>query len=443
MKTKKLFLPLLGLLCLSGMAVAAPAGGNEAVENTTSVSPVKYQAVLRDERGYVRADETLTLTMQLLHDGNTVYEERHAVKSDALGQVEIFLGQGLPSHGSYAAIEWNLPLEMKVLEGNTVLASIPVTAVPTALHASKAATATTAETADRALSADNAYLADRAAIAQELAGKVFDDNLDPAPDTYYSSNKVQQLIEGQTGQTALAKEVAERKAEDLRLLDSIMTETWRRMAEDKRIWDSLESLRAGITADLSVFLDSLTLERKRRLLADEQLNEDIEALTALLRQETDNRTQEDMRLWDSIGKVAASEQNVCEASDHKRGIYTAPIPVYAVDAPSEKGLFTMPEMKILRQSASCNLFTDLHTVEALKQSYKTRVMVHNATGNSNTPTSVMIPAGNDLVDVYVDNFRISSPAEYFTYDVLVFEVEYYLPATAGGKGKMYVTLVRE
>ena len=101
----------------------------------------------------------------------------------------------------------------------------------------------------------------------------------------------------------------------------------------------------------------------------------------------------------------------------------------------------MPEMKILKQSSSCDLFSNLTAVNRLQQSYKTRVMVYNATGNSSTPTSVMIPSGNDLVDVYVDNFQITSPEEYLTYDILVFDVEYYY--IGADRGKMYVTLVRE
>ena len=455
MRTKKLLLPILSLFCLVGMATAAPkAGGRKAIEKTATMPPVKYQAVLRDERGYVRADETLTLTLELRQEGAAIYTERHTVTTDALGQIQVYLGDGTPVSGRYEGIDWSIASELKVSDGSTELAVIPVTAVPTALYAYKAhtaeeaATALSAKEAETAAQATAAETAKQALTAQELEGKVFDDNLAPAGHIYYSANKMLRMFHeeiehfhpdsGSTDQTAILKEAIKRKEEDLRLWDSLMAETQRRLTEDRRLWDSLADLRQTETADLRAVLDSLTAERKKRLEADVLLGKDIEALEALLSQESDTRIQEDRRLWDSISKVAqvaGKEQNVCEANDQLRGIHTSPIPV-------EK-LFSMPEMKILKQSKSCDLFTGLTAVTQLKKSYKTRVMVSNATGNSTNPTSVRIPAGNSLVDVYVDNFRISSPAEYLTRDVLVFEVEYYVPTAAGKKGKIYVTLVRE
>lgn len=53
MRTKQLLLPILCLFCMVGMASATPkAGGRKAIEKTAIVPPVKYQAVLRDGRGY-------------------------------------------------------------------------------------------------------------------------------------------------------------------------------------------------------------------------------------------------------------------------------------------------------------------------------------------------------------------------------------------------------
>ncbi len=452
MKRKRLLLPMLSLLCSIGMAVAAPAmGGKKAIENTATARTVKYQAVLRDERGYVRADEALTLTLELQQEGTTIYKERHAVTTDALGQVHVYLGDGTPVNGRFDTIDWSRAATLRVLDGASELAVVPITAVPTALYAHRAqtaeeaATALSAKEAETAAHATTAETAQQAVTAQGLEGKVFDDNQDPASDIYYSASKMIRLFHqeiehfhpdsGSMDHTAILKEAIKRKEEDLRILDSLMAETKRRMAEDKRIWDSLAALRQTETADVRLVLDSLTAERQRRLETDVLLGKDIEALEALLFQESDTRIQEERLLWDSIGKVAGKEQNVCEANDQLRGIYTAPIPTTE--------LFSMPEMKILKQTKSCDLFTNLTAVAQLKRSYKTRVMVSNATGNSTQPTSVRIPAGNSLVDVYVDNFRISAAAEYLTRDTLVFEVEYYLPTTTGGKGKMYVTLVRE
>lgn len=426
------------LLLLSGSAVMA-ASGKTSIPN--AAPPVKYQAVLRDDRGYVRADETLNLTLDLRQNGTTVYKETHSVTTDALGQVQLYLGEGTPLAGRYHdAMDWSQETELKVSEGNKELATVPVTAVPRAIYAHRAEQAQSSTMAISAENATYAATAETATTAQQLEDKLFNDERDPAANIYYSSEKITRMIQGQTGQTALAKEVAERKAEDLRILDSLLMETVRRMAEDQRLWDSLANIRKASDLELSHLLDSLVAERRRRIEGDAALQTGLDGLSEALAQESTDRAEEDQRIWDSIGKVSDKEQNVCDATDHKRGIYTAPIPVYDVDAPTEKGLFVMPELKVLQQSASCDLF-ELSAVSRLDHSFKTRVMAYNATGNSSTPTSVMIPAGNADADVYVDNFLISSPAEYLTYDVLVFDVEYYY--MPDGKGKMYVTLVRE
>lgn len=436
MKIMKLI--LCAALGLSGMAaMATPTSGGILQSTDKTAPPVKYQAVLRDDRGYVRADETVTLTLDLLQEGTSVYKESHTVTTDALGQVQVYLGGGTVLAGRYQDIDWSLSHNLKVSDGKTVLADMPVTAVPNALYATQAGTAATALAA---------VSAETALSAQSLNGKVFDDEQEPDNHIYYSAAKVSRMIQssqgGQTqpGQTALAKEIAERKAEDLRILDSLLMETLRRMQEDQRIWDSLANLKNKSDLAMTGLLDSLVAERRKRIEGDAALQAGIDNLTAALEQEGLDRASEDLRIWDSLGKVAASEQNVCEANDHRRGIYTAPIPLYDAAAPTENGLFIMPEMKILKQSASCDLFAGLDAADMLERSYKTRVMTYNATGNSTSPTSVFIPSGNGLVDVYVDNFLINTPVEYFTYDVLVFDVEYYYTP---GKGKLYVTLVRE
>lgn len=441
-------------------AIAIPLNGGVLQSDDKAAPPVKYQAVLRDSRGYVRADETVTLTLELLQEGTSVYKESHTVTTDALGQVQVYLGGGNAQSGQYRDIDWSLSHHLKVSDGKNVLADVPVSAVPTSLYAARAGTASTALlasmssvsetalTAEQAEKAQVASTAETAMVAEALSGKIFDDDQEPDSHIYYSAAKVSRMIQdgggqAQPGQTALAKEIDERKTEDLRILDSLLMETLQRMQEDQRIWDSLAIIKNKSDLAMTGLLDSLMGERRKRIEGDAVLQAGLDELSMALEQEGLERAGEDLRLWDSLGKVAASEQNVCEANDHRRGIYAAPIPIYDAAAPTENGLFTMPEMKILKQSVSCDLFADLDAADRLERSYKTRVMTYNATGSSTQPTSVFVPNGNSLVDVYVDNFLINTPVEYFTYDALVFDVEYYLPTASGGKGKMYVTLVRE
>lgn len=233
------------LLLLSGSAVMA-ASGKTSIPN--AAPPVKYQAVLRDDRGYVRADETLNLTLDLRQNGTTVYKETHSVTTDALGQVQLYLGEGTPLAGRYHdAMDWSRDTELKVSEGNNELATVPVTAVPQAIYAHRAEQAQSSTTAISAENATYAATAETATTAQQLEDKLFNDERDPAANIYYSSEKITRMIQGQTGQTALAKEIAERKAEDLRILDSLLMETVRRMAEDQRIWDSLANTGRPLT----------------------------------------------------------------------------------------------------------------------------------------------------------------------------------------------------
>ena len=69
-------------------------------------------------------------------------------------------------------------------------------------------------------------------------------------------------------------------------------------------------------------------------------------------------------------------------------------------------------------------------------------MTHNTSGNAATPKEVYIPASTAELDVYVDNYRIDLPVTYYTYDALVFDVEFYYIGE-DVTPKLYVTLIRE
>ncbi len=416
---------LVGIALLGGMNTSKAQAAR--IDN----NPIVFSAVARDGDGFVRHNETLDLDCRLFERNtqNAVYSETHRLTSDAMGQVQIPLGDGAATAGDFSEVDFSQPLDLAVYEGATLLTRTPLTQVPAAAFAQQAAaarTATTAlsaqtaieaETADLAKTAETARSAEvaetaktaenaisaqtalRAQSAQTIEGLAFNDEADPDQATIWSSAKVASIIGGQGGQggqTALAKERAERIAEDL------------------RIWDSIAALRDSTHALELRFNDSLVI-----------VWDSIDALREALRQQ--------------LGAI-----NYCLVNDAEKGLYTAAIPLYDEVEPETVGLFTNPILKVLRQSGNNDLFTGLSLVSSLNKSYRTRVMTYNtdADADPDNPKEVYIPASTAGLEVYVDNYRIDQPVTYYTYDALVFDVEfYYLGEDV--TPKLYVTLIRE
>lgn len=473
MKSKRNLIPgafLFGIALLGGM------NAHEAQAARSDNNPIVFSAVARDGDGFVRHNETLDLDCRLLERNtqNAVYSETHRLTSDAMGQVQIPLGDGAATAGDFSQVDFSQPLDLAVYEGAALLTRAPLSQVPaaafaqqaeaartatnalsaqtarvaetaqtaetaktafeaetarSALTAKTAEQATTAElaktaetarsaeiaetakTAENAISAQTAQTALRAQSAQAIEGLAFNDEAAPDQATIWSSAKVARLIGGQGnqgGQTALAKERAERIAEDLRLLDSIAAHR----QDLNKLGDSVLALELRFNDSLVIVWDS------------------IDALREALRQQIEGLETE-------LGAI-----NYCLVNDAEKGIYTAAIPLYDNADPETVGLFTNPILKVLRQNGNCDLFADLNLVAALKKSYRTRVMTYNTGGAPDNPKEVYIPASTAGLEVYVDNYRIDLPVTYYTYDALVFDVEfYYLGADV--TPKLYVTLIRE
>lgn len=427
---------------LTGTALFGGINAQEAQAARSDNNPIVFSAVARDRDGFVRHNETLDLDCRLFERNtqNAVYSETHRLTSDAMGQVQIPLGDGAATAGDFSEVDFSQPLDLAVYEGAALLTRAPLTQVPsaafaqqaeaarTATNALSAQTAIEAETADIAKTAEtarsaevaetaktadqaknaqnaiNAQTALRAQSAQAIEGITFNDEAAPDQATIWSSAKVASLIGGQGGQggqTALAKERAERIAEDL------------------RIWDSIAALRDSTHALELRFNDSLVI-----------VWDSIDALREALRQQLEELETE-------LGDI-----NYCLVNDAEKGIYTAAIPLYDNAEPETVGLFTNPILKVLRQNGNCDLVADLNLVSFLNKSYRTRVMTYNMSGTAATPKEVYIPASTAGLEVYVDNYRIDTPVTYYTYDTLVFDVEFYYL----GKDvtpKLYVTLIRE
>ena len=473
--TGQIFMPCAEL----SAQTTVPTGGN----------PIVFSAVARDANGFVRHSTALELDVRLVDRQSqmVLYSEKHNLSTDAMGQVQIPLGQGVRKSGDFRAVDFSQELDLVVYDGDEFLTRAPLSQVPSAAYAEKAEAAVTAtnalsaetaknaqhaataenalvaqhaemartaENADHAQSAKSAEIAQTARVAESVAGVSFNDEGEASSGTIWSSEKVSRMIGSQTsqvGQTGLAKETAERKAEDALLksgLDGLNTELATETAERKA---SDDELQAGLD-ELGNALDKETADRTA---ADALLKSDLEDLSTNLDKLEANLADTAKVLWDTISGLQAviktakadlsgrlDSINHCMVNNAEKGIYTAAIPLFNAEKPLEVGLFTEPLLKVLRQSSNGALFTAIDQTRELKKSYRCRVMTYNENGNINTPTEVYIPASTDKLNIYVDNVRVEEDVTYYTYDALVFDVEYYYLGN-GITPKMYVTLIRE
>lgn len=98
---------------------------------------MKYQAVVRDASGQIQANQTVTLGIDLVQNGNAVYLEDHTVTTNAFGLANLNIGQGTLVGGSlnFDQIDWSVPTSITVyLDGNN-LGTSELLSVPYALHA--------------------------------------------------------------------------------------------------------------------------------------------------------------------------------------------------------------------------------------------------------------------------------------------------------------------
>jgi uncharacterized protein (TIGR02145 family) len=107
-----------------------------------SQSPVgiPYQAVMRNTDGTVMASSAVSLTF-MIHDGTAngtvVYQESHALTSNAQGLVSCVVGNGVVSEGNFSSINWGGGAKfLHVMMGSVDLGTQQMLSVPYALHSS-------------------------------------------------------------------------------------------------------------------------------------------------------------------------------------------------------------------------------------------------------------------------------------------------------------------
>jgi len=103
-----------------------------------------YQAILRDGSGVVQTNTAATLGIELHQTtagGLTVYEESHAVITNAFGLANVSVGDGTLISGSMGAIDWSAgPYFIEVKVDGTSLGTTQLLSVPYALYAAESGT---------------------------------------------------------------------------------------------------------------------------------------------------------------------------------------------------------------------------------------------------------------------------------------------------------------
>ncbi len=99
---------------------------------------IPYQAVMRNADGSVMANSAVNLTF-MIHDGTAngtvVYQESHALTSNAQGLVSCVVGNGVVSEGNFSAINWDSGAKfLHVMMGSTDLGTQQMLSVPYALY---------------------------------------------------------------------------------------------------------------------------------------------------------------------------------------------------------------------------------------------------------------------------------------------------------------------
>lgn len=116
--------------------------------SSQSPTAIPYQAVVRNVDGSVISNTPLNITL-MIHDatasGTVVYEESHATSSNAQGLININVGSGTASIGSFNSIDWGsgdkfLHVQMDAGNGMVDLGTQQLMSVPYALHANEIST---------------------------------------------------------------------------------------------------------------------------------------------------------------------------------------------------------------------------------------------------------------------------------------------------------------
>jgi|LakMenEpi03Aug12_release.lakeMendotaPanAssembly.Ray.scaffolds.fasta_scaffold53764_3 uncharacterized protein (TIGR02145 family) len=152
-----------------------------------------YQATVRNSSGAVIANQNVNFKFNIMLNSATslpVFSETHLAPTDDLGQVNLVIGQGTATTGSFSTINWGtgnyyLGIELNTGAGYVAMGTTQLLSVPYALYANssgnaQAATPTLASVLAVNNSANNTKITNLAnpTNAQDAVTKSYLDNLD-------------------------------------------------------------------------------------------------------------------------------------------------------------------------------------------------------------------------------------------------------------------------
>lgn len=126
---KKLFTFLAFIITIATFA-QAPQGFN-------------YQATVRNSSGSLIVNQNVNFKFNIMQNSPTavpVYSETHYVPTDDLGAVNLVIGQGTPTTGTFAGIDWGsgnyyMGIELNIGSGFVAMGTTQLLSVPYALYA--------------------------------------------------------------------------------------------------------------------------------------------------------------------------------------------------------------------------------------------------------------------------------------------------------------------
>jgi len=159
---KKLF-TLLALIVITTINAQAPQGFN-------------YQATVRNSSGALIINQNVLFKFNIMLNSQTslpVYSETHQAPTDDLGQVNLTIGIGTPTVGTFSSINWGsgsyfLGIELNTGSGYVAMGTTQLLSVPYALYANSAGSSQSQGKTSIYLTGDITNAEAAARIASEL-----------------------------------------------------------------------------------------------------------------------------------------------------------------------------------------------------------------------------------------------------------------------------------
>ena len=116
--------------------------------NTFAQAPqgFNYQATVRNNAGALMVNQNVYFRFNIMLNSQTslpVYSETHFAPTDDLGQVNLVIGTGTPTTGTFSSINWGngnyfLGIELNIGNGYVAMGTTQLLSVPYALYANSA-----------------------------------------------------------------------------------------------------------------------------------------------------------------------------------------------------------------------------------------------------------------------------------------------------------------